>query len=147
MYSWPEGELKQTLDLGSTGLLPLEVNMTLTHGFKDFPTFTETDFFVFLFLFLFIIFIIITSSCKFILIPVCDFSHIIHLYTCMFNYSQIRFLHDPDKDTGFVGCALTSKMVRFFKQPDGSWGHEVRARIDLHFLSGKCFDCTNIYLI
>ena len=25
MYSWPGGELRQTLDLGSTGLLPLEV--------------------------------------------------------------------------------------------------------------------------
>ncbi|PIN14813.1 Selenium-binding protein [Handroanthus impetiginosus] len=61
VYSWPEGELKQTLDLGSNGLLPLE----------------------------------------------------------------LRFLHDPDKDTGFVGCALTSNMVRFFKKPDGSWGHEV----------------------
>ncbi|XP_050142818.1 selenium-binding protein 2 [Malus sylvestris] len=61
VYSWPEGELKQTLDLGNTGLLPLE----------------------------------------------------------------IRFLHDPSKDTGFVGCALTSNMVRFFKTDDGSWSHEV----------------------
>ncbi|EYU32716.1 hypothetical protein ABFS82_14G038900 [Erythranthe guttata] len=61
VYSWPDGELKQTLDLGNTGLIPLE----------------------------------------------------------------IRFLHDPDKDTGFVGCALTSNMVRFFKKPDESWGHEV----------------------
>lgn len=25
VYSWPGGELKQTLDLGDTGLLPLEV--------------------------------------------------------------------------------------------------------------------------
>ncbi|KAJ6866464.1 selenium-binding protein 1-like [Populus alba x Populus x berolinensis] len=61
VYSWPNGELKQTLDLGDTGLLPLE----------------------------------------------------------------IRFLHDPSKDSGFVGCALTSNMVRFFKTPDGSWSHEV----------------------
>ena len=38
---------------------------------------------------------------------------------------QIRFLHDPSKDTGFVGCALTSNMVRFFKTPNGSWSHEV----------------------
>lgn len=28
VYSWPDGELKQTLDLGSTGLLPLEVSIT-----------------------------------------------------------------------------------------------------------------------
>ncbi|KAL4204596.1 hypothetical protein AMTRI_Chr01g110690 [Amborella trichopoda] len=61
VYSWPEGELKQTLDLGSSGLLPLE----------------------------------------------------------------IRFLHDPSKDTGFVGCALSSNMVRFYKNPDGLWSHEV----------------------
>ncbi|XP_075652762.1 selenium-binding protein 1-like [Castanea sativa] len=63
VYSWPGGELKQTLDLGSTGLLPLE----------------------------------------------------------------IRFLHDPSKDTGFVGCALTmtSNMVRFFQTQDGSWSHEI----------------------
>ncbi|KAG4210014.1 hypothetical protein ERO13_A02G018400v2 [Gossypium hirsutum] len=61
VYSWPDGELKQTLDLGVTGLLPLET----------------------------------------------------------------RFLHDPSKDTGYVGCALTSNMVRFFKTEDGSWSHEV----------------------
>ncbi|WVZ67697.1 hypothetical protein U9M48_016741 [Paspalum notatum var. saurae] len=61
VYDWPGGELKQTLDLGDTGLLPLEV----------------------------------------------------------------RFLHDPSKDTGYVGCALTSNMVRFFKTSDGSWSHEL----------------------
>ncbi|XP_051127696.1 selenium-binding protein 3-like [Andrographis paniculata] len=60
VYSWPDGELKQTLDLGDAGLIPLE----------------------------------------------------------------IRFLHNPDRDTGFVGCALSSTMVRFFKKPDGSWDHE-----------------------
>ncbi|KAK7400065.1 hypothetical protein VNO78_11264 [Psophocarpus tetragonolobus] len=61
VYSWPGGELRQTLDLGESGLLPLEV----------------------------------------------------------------RFLHDPSKDTGFVGCALSSNMVRFFKAEDGSWSHEI----------------------
>lgn len=61
VYNWTDGELKQTLDLGDSGLLPLE----------------------------------------------------------------IRFLHDPSKDTGFVGCALTSNMVRFFRTADGSWSHEV----------------------
>ncbi|CAI0399941.1 unnamed protein product, partial [Linum tenue] len=61
VYDWSTGELKQQLDLGSTGLLPLE----------------------------------------------------------------IRFLHDPSKDTGFVGCALTSNMVRFFKNADDSWSHEL----------------------
>ncbi|KAK1381129.1 putative selenium-binding protein 1 [Heracleum sosnowskyi] len=61
VYSWPGGEIKQTIDLGPEGLLPLE----------------------------------------------------------------IRFLHDPSKDTGYVGCALTSNMIRFSKTADGSWGHEV----------------------
>ncbi|KAF5948561.1 hypothetical protein HYC85_014518 [Camellia sinensis] len=37
---------------------------------------------------------------------------------------MIRFLHDPSKDTGFVGCALTGNMVRFFKTPEASWSHE-----------------------
>ncbi|KAL0358489.1 UNVERIFIED_CONTAM: Selenium-binding protein 2 [Sesamum angustifolium] len=53
VYSWPEGELKQTLDLGNTGLIPLE----------------------------------------------------------------IRFLHDPNKDSGYVGCALTSNMVSISVKP------------------------------
>ncbi|KAB2092330.1 hypothetical protein E1A91_A02G024300v1 [Gossypium mustelinum] len=61
VYSWPDGELKQTLDLGGTGFMPLE----------------------------------------------------------------IRFLHDPSKDTGYVRCALTSNIVRFFKTEDGSWSHQV----------------------
>ena len=66
VYSWPEGELRQTLDLGQSGLIPLE----------------------------------------------------------------IRFLHDPSKDTGFVGCALSSNMVRFFKTDDGSWSHEVAISVE-----------------
>lgn len=61
VYSWPDGALKQTIDLGNEGLIPLEV----------------------------------------------------------------RFLHDPSKDTGYVGCALSGNMVRFFKTSDGSWDHEV----------------------
>ncbi|CAM6113589.1 unnamed protein product [Calypogeia fissa] len=61
VYEWPGGKLKQTLDLGNTGLIPLE----------------------------------------------------------------IRFLHDPDQSTGFVGCALSSTVVRFFKKDDDSWDHHV----------------------
>jgi len=30
VYSWPDGELKQTMDLGSTGLVPLEVSVGFT---------------------------------------------------------------------------------------------------------------------
>ncbi|GFQ03138.1 selenium-binding protein 2 [Phtheirospermum japonicum] len=38
VYSWPEGELKQTLDLGNTGLLPLEVNLTIVLKQTFFPS-------------------------------------------------------------------------------------------------------------
>ncbi|KAG4995622.1 Selenium-binding protein 2 [Glycine soja] len=41
------------------------------------------------------------------------------------RHLHIRFLHDPAKDTGFVGSALTSNMIRFFKTQDESWSHEV----------------------
>eukprot|EP00252_Welwitschia_mirabilis_P018401 TRINITY_DN408_c0_g1_i1.p1 TRINITY_DN408_c0_g1~~TRINITY_DN408_c0_g1_i1.p1 ORF type:complete len:497 (-),score=90.69 TRINITY_DN408_c0_g1_i1:161-1651(-) len=61
VYGWSDGKLKQTLDLGDEGLIPLEV----------------------------------------------------------------RFLHEPSKDTGYVGCALSSNIIRFFRNKDGSWGHEV----------------------
>lgn len=33
---------------------------------------------------------------------------------------EIRFLHDPDQSQGFVGCALSSTVVRFFKKPVSS---------------------------
>lgn len=38
---------------------------------------------------------------------------------------QVRFLHDPDKATGFAGCALSSTIVRFFKNDDETWSQEV----------------------
>lgn len=28
VFSWPDGELKQTVDLGDTGLIPLEVSVS-----------------------------------------------------------------------------------------------------------------------
>ncbi|KAL1059811.1 hypothetical protein V6Z11_1Z004900 [Gossypium hirsutum] len=62
VYDWPDGRLKQTLDLGDNGLIS----------------------------------------------------------------GEIRFLHDPTKDTGYVECVLSSNVVRFFKTQDGSsWSHEV----------------------
>eukprot|EP00250_Pteridium_aquilinum_P012587 c20817_g1_i3 orf=146-1582(+) len=61
VYDWPGGTLRQTLDLGNTGLIPLEV----------------------------------------------------------------RFLHNPDKAIGYVACALSSTIVRFFKTSDGTWDHHV----------------------
>ena len=33
---------------------------------------------------------------------------------------ELRFLHDPDQAQGFVGCALSSTVVRFFKN-EVSW--------------------------
>lgn len=48
VYSWPDGELKQTLDLGDSGLLPLEVFLSyILWTFKDlcvaksFPDFSS----------------------------------------------------------------------------------------------------------
>lgn len=101
VYSWPEGELKQTLDLGNTGLLPLEVSCLNLINIQQYSLFSQ---FIFL------------------------YKDIMRLWICFITEShclQIRFLHDPSKDTGFVGCALTSNMVRFFKTDDGSWSHEV----------------------
>lgn len=37
---------------------------------------------------------------------------------------EVRFLHDPDKAEGFVGCALSSTVFRFFKKPGGDWATE-----------------------
>ena len=53
---------------------------------------------------------------------------------------QVRFLHDPSKDTGFVGCALSSNMVRFFKTEDESWSHEVHKKYGVqnyYFAGGR----------
>ena len=30
---------------------------------------------------------------------------------------EIRFLHDPDATEGYVGCALSSTVFRFFRAP------------------------------
>ncbi|XP_077111590.1 methanethiol oxidase [Ranitomeya variabilis] len=37
---------------------------------------------------------------------------------------EIRFLHNPDAAEGFVGCALSSSVFRFFKGKDGKWAAE-----------------------
>ncbi|XP_031566459.1 methanethiol oxidase-like [Actinia tenebrosa] len=42
---------------------------------------------------------------------------------------EIRFLHDPSQAQGFVGCALSSTIVRFFKNPDNTWGNETVIRV------------------
>nr|XP_039265908.1 methanethiol oxidase-like [Styela clava] len=37
---------------------------------------------------------------------------------------EIRFLHDPSATQGFVGCALSSTVFRFFKETSGKWSAE-----------------------
>nr|ACZ65578.1 selenium-binding protein [Haliotis discus hannai] len=37
---------------------------------------------------------------------------------------EIRFLHNPDTTEGYVGCALSSTVFRFFKLPNGRWDSE-----------------------
>ncbi|XP_011150896.1 methanethiol oxidase [Harpegnathos saltator] len=37
---------------------------------------------------------------------------------------EIRFLHDPYASEGFVGCAVSSNIYRFYKTKDGSWDTE-----------------------
>ncbi|XP_038624514.1 methanethiol oxidase [Tachyglossus aculeatus] len=37
---------------------------------------------------------------------------------------EIRFLHDPAASQGFVGCALSSNIYRFFKDQGGQWAVE-----------------------
>lgn len=37
---------------------------------------------------------------------------------------EVRFLHDPNAAEGFVGCALSSTVFRFFKTSKGDWAAE-----------------------
>lgn len=37
---------------------------------------------------------------------------------------EIRFLHDPYASEGFVGCAVTSNVYRFYKTKDDLWKTE-----------------------
>ncbi|XP_038167224.1 methanethiol oxidase [Arvicola amphibius] len=37
---------------------------------------------------------------------------------------EVRFLHDPDATQGFVGCALSSTIQRFYKNEGGTWSVE-----------------------
>ncbi|CAO2599134.1 Methanethiol oxidase, partial [Lemmus lemmus] len=37
---------------------------------------------------------------------------------------EVRFLHDPDATQGFVGCALSSTIQRFYKNEEGTWSVE-----------------------
>uniref|UniRef100_A0A8C9YG67 Methanethiol oxidase n=1 Tax=Sander lucioperca TaxID=283035 RepID=A0A8C9YG67_SANLU len=37
---------------------------------------------------------------------------------------EVRFLHDPDATEGYVGCALSGTVYRFYKTPKGDWAAE-----------------------
>lgn len=37
---------------------------------------------------------------------------------------EVRFLHDPKSSEGFVGCAVSSNVHRFYKTPEGEWRAE-----------------------
>ncbi|EZA62473.1 Selenium-binding protein [Ooceraea biroi] len=47
---------------------------------------------------------------------------------------EIRFLHDPLAAEGFVGCAVTSNVYRFYKAEDNSWKAEKVIQV---FLGGS----------
>ena len=34
---------------------------------------------------------------------------------------EVRFLHDPKASVGFVGCAVTSNVYKFYKTSTGDW--------------------------
>ena len=34
---------------------------------------------------------------------------------------EVRFLHEPSADFGFVGCALSSTVFRIYRDNEGEW--------------------------
>lgn len=42
---------------------------------------------------------------------------------------EIRFLHDPRQPQGFTGCALSSTIVRFFKNHNDTWSAETVVKV------------------
>ncbi|GLV40709.1 uncharacterized protein CBL_13789 [Carabus blaptoides fortunei] len=42
---------------------------------------------------------------------------------------EVRFLHDPKKSVGFVGCAVNANVFRFYLKGDGKW--EIEKVIDI----------------
>lgn len=50
---------------------------------------------------------------------------------------EVRFLHDPEAIEGYVGCALSGNVFRFYRQPvDGKWAAEEVIRIASKSVSG-----------
>lgn len=42
---------------------------------------------------------------------------------------EVRFLHNPDSTEGFVGCAFSSTIVRFYKTEEHSWATETVVKV------------------
>lgn len=37
---------------------------------------------------------------------------------------EVRFMHNPKRSEGFVGCAVNANVFRFFLKDDGTWAAE-----------------------
>jgi len=51
---------------------------------------------------------------------------------------EVRFLHEPTATEGYVGCALSSEMVRFYKTSGGKWANETVTKIPAVPVEGWC---------
>lgn len=49
---------------------------------------------------------------------------------------EVRFLHEPSAEEGYVGCALSGNVFRFFKTKDNKWTAEEVIRIKGKGVSG-----------
>nr|XP_060614059.1 methanethiol oxidase-like [Anolis sagrei ordinatus] len=52
---------------------------------------------------------------------------------------EIRFLHNPNSDHGYVACALESSIHHFFKKEDGCWAAEKVIQIPNKKVTGWCY--------
>ncbi|XP_043358173.1 methanethiol oxidase isoform X4 [Dermochelys coriacea] len=52
---------------------------------------------------------------------------------------EIRFLHNPDAAEGYVGCALSSAIHRFYKTENGDWAAEKVVQVPSKKVNGWLF--------
>uniref|UniRef100_A0A452GKE4 Methanethiol oxidase n=1 Tax=Gopherus agassizii TaxID=38772 RepID=A0A452GKE4_9SAUR len=52
---------------------------------------------------------------------------------------EIRFLHNPDAAEGYVGCALSSAIHRFYKTGNGTWAAEKVVQVPSKKVNGWLF--------
>ncbi|XP_037739004.1 methanethiol oxidase isoform X5 [Chelonia mydas] len=52
---------------------------------------------------------------------------------------EIRFLHNPDAAEGYVGCALSSAIHRFYKTGNGNWAAEKVVQVPSKKVNGWLF--------